>query len=213
MKTLVFAAVALMVVYLPARGSADGHRGATGQSGSVGASSPRGAAANRKLNTRSSVSAVSLQSPVALATDDLEWVDAPPVLPPGARIAILEGNPRVANQLFTIRLRIPANYRIAPHYHPADERLTVISGTFQLAHGERFDRTALKSYPAGSYVAIPAGMAHFAATSTETIIQLTGIGPWDIVYLDPRDDPRLGTGGAGARQQTPERRREENRER
>jgi quercetin dioxygenase-like cupin family protein len=85
---------------------------------------------------------------------------------------------------------LPDNYKIAPHYHPTAERITVLSGTLQLAEGDSFDTSRLQDLPAGSYATMPAGMHHFASTKGQTVIQLSTIGPWGITYLNPADDPR-----------------------
>ena len=89
-----------------------------------------------------------------------------------------------------VRLRAPDGYRIPPHTHPKTERLTVISGTFRLGMGEKFAPDELIDMPAGSYGFWPAGMTHFVQVRGETVVQLHGIGPWQIVYVNPSDDPR-----------------------
>ena len=89
-----------------------------------------------------------------------------------------------------VRFQFPAGYHVAPHTHPKTERVTVISGTLYLAAGEALDRNSAKSLPAGSFGFWPAGMKHTAWSEGETIIQLHGIGPWQINYVNPADDPR-----------------------
>jgi len=126
---------------------------------------------------------------VMVTSADLKWLDGPPSLPPGAKVAGIEGNPKDPG-LFTMRLKFPANYKVAPHWHPADEHLTVISGTFYMGTGEKLDEAAAKELPAGSFVVMPAKQPHFAITKGETIVQLHGMGPWAITYLNPTDDPR-----------------------
>ena len=118
----------------------------------------------------------------------LKWA-AVPSLPPGAQIAVIEG-PMNEAVPFTIRLKFPANYRIPPHSHPAVERVTVLSGTFHLGAGDRFDPGQAQAIPAGGMVVMPAGMRHYAYTSGETVVQLHGTGPWGITYVNPADDPR-----------------------
>jgi quercetin dioxygenase-like cupin family protein len=120
---------------------------------------------------------------------DIEWQDGPASLPPGARFAVLEGDPGQPG-VFTMRLKFPDDYHIPPHWHPNVERLTVVSGTFHLGAGEALDRTAAQPLPAGSYTSMPPGMRHFAFADGETVVQLTSIGPWEINYVDPEDDPR-----------------------
>lgn len=120
---------------------------------------------------------------------DLKWADAPPVLPRGAKVALLEGDPSREGP-FVMRLRLPDGYRVAPHTHPKPERITVLSGTFYIGMGEKFESEKGKEMPAGAYGSWPAGMKHFAWVKGETIIQIHGTGPWSITYLRPEDDPR-----------------------
>ena len=91
---------------------------------------------------------------------------------------------------FTMRLKLPDGFRVAPHTHPKAERVTVIAGTLNIGMGERFDAKATQAMTVGSYGSWPAGMKHFAWFKGETILQLNGIGPWQVNYLNPSDDPR-----------------------
>jgi quercetin dioxygenase-like cupin family protein len=120
----------------------------------------------------------------------IEWRDAPASLERGAQVAILEGNPSQPG-VFTMRIRMPDGFRIAPHSHLRPERVTVLSGTFRLGAGTTFDAAATTPLGAGSYTAMPPGMVHYAIAEGETVIQLTSTGPWDITYARPGDDPRL----------------------
>jgi quercetin dioxygenase-like cupin family protein len=119
----------------------------------------------------------------------IEWKAGPPSLPTGAKFAVLEGDPTKEGP-FVMRLQMPAGYHIPPHTHPKTERVTVISGTMFLAMGENLDRSAAKTLPADTYAFWPAGMKHAAWFGGDTVIQLHGIGPWQINYLNPADDPR-----------------------
>jgi hypothetical protein len=119
----------------------------------------------------------------------IEWRDGPASLPKGAKVAVLEGDPAKAGP-FVLRIKLPDGFRVMPHTHPKDERVTVISGTLYLGMGGRFDAKAGKAMPAGSYGRTGAGMKHFGWAKGETVIQLHGEGPWVIEYLDPKDDPR-----------------------
>lgn len=134
-----------------------------------------------------SASAPGAQAIVALP-DALEWGPAPAILDAGARMAVIEGNPAEAGE-FTLRLRMPAGYRIAPHYHPVTEHVTVLQGTFLVGMGESFDESAMMALPVGTFGAIPAGMRHYALAQDEVIIQLHGVGPWRLIYVDPADRP------------------------
>lgn len=125
---------------------------------------------------------------------DIKWESGPPSLPPGAKFAVLEGDPSKEG-FFTMRIRMPDGYRIPPHTHPKVEHITVISGTFNFGMGEKFDQAATRPMPAGTFGYWPAGMKHFVWVKGETIVQLHGIGPWKIEYLNPRDDPRNAKSG------------------
>lgn len=126
---------------------------------------------------------------IAITPSDMNWVDAPPGLPPGAKIAVLEGDPTKPGP-FTIRLKTPANYKLPAHGHTEGERITVISGTFNIGSGDKFDTAKGKTLPAGSFYFLPAKMKHFAWTDGEVVVQISGNGPFDIDYINPTDDPR-----------------------
>jgi quercetin dioxygenase-like cupin family protein len=121
--------------------------------------------------------------------ETIEWKAGPAALPPGAKMAVLEGDPTKEGP-FVVRFQFPDGYRIAPHTHPKTERVTVISGTLCLATGDALDRDSAKKLPAGSYGYWPAGMKHAGWSEGATVIQLHGIGPWQITYVNPTDDPR-----------------------
>ena len=128
------------------------------------------------------------KSHIALAPTEVKWGPAPPSLPKGGRIAVVSGDPGKAGP-FVIRLKLPAGYKIAPHWHPTDEHVTVISGVMALGMGEKFDRAALKTLPAGGYGMLPAEMRHFALAKTAATIQVHGMGPFVLNYVNPADDP------------------------
>jgi hypothetical protein len=119
----------------------------------------------------------------------MNWKPGPPSLPKGASIVVLEGDPGKEGP-FVFRLKLPDGYQVAPHTHPKTERVTVISGQFNIGMGDKFDREATQSMPAGTYGYWGAGMTHFVWTKGETILQFHGMGPWSIKYLNPEDDPR-----------------------
>jgi quercetin dioxygenase-like cupin family protein len=125
----------------------------------------------------------------SVAPQDIKWGPAPAVLPPGAEAAVLLGDPSKEG-LFVLRLKFPAGYRVAPHTHPVDEVVTVISGTFHEGMGETFDRRKAQPFPAGSFFARPPGMAHYVLLEEETVIQISTVGPWGLTYINPKDDPR-----------------------
>lgn len=119
----------------------------------------------------------------------MEWKAGPAVIPAGAKMAVLEGDP-TKEGWFVVRFQFPEGYHIPAHTHPKTERVTVISGALYLATGESLDRTTAKKLPAGSFGYWPAGMKHAAWSEGETVIQLHGVGPWQITYVNPADDPR-----------------------
>lgn len=121
--------------------------------------------------------------------DAIKWGPAPPSLPPGAQAAILTGNPGQPGP-FVLRLKFPDGFVIPPHRHSKEEHVTVLSGGFAFSTGDKPDPAA-KALPPGSFVRIPVGMTHSAQARGETIVQINGIGPFDVVYVNPADDPRL----------------------
>jgi hypothetical protein len=121
--------------------------------------------------------------------DKLKWQDGPPSLPKGAKIAVLEGDPGKEGP-FVFRVKVPDGYRIPPHTHPKMERVTVISGQFNIGMGKSFEPKALMPMPVGTYGYWEPEMAHFVQIKGETVVQFHGIGPWSIKYLNPADDPR-----------------------
>jgi len=119
---------------------------------------------------------------------EVTWGEPPPVLAKGAMFAVVSGDPGKPVP-FVIRLKMPAGYKIAAHWHPTDEHVTVVSGTFALGMGEKFDQAALKALPAGGYGLMPAEMRHFAMAKTAAVVQVHGIGPFVLNYVNPADDP------------------------
>ena len=118
------------------------------------------------------------------------WGPGPSSLPAGTRMAVLDGDPTRA-QLFTVRLWMPNDYRIPPHTHPAYEHITVISGVFHVGMGNTFNMSGnVRELRAGDFLAIAPNMAHFAHAAGETVIQLHGMGPWQVNYVNRADDPR-----------------------
>jgi quercetin dioxygenase-like cupin family protein len=124
-----------------------------------------------------------------MAPSELKWGDMPPGLPAGAKMSVLNGDPTKAGP-FTVRMQAPAGYKIAPHTHPTAERVTVISGTFRIGMGNKFDEAATKEMGPGSYLVLPPGMTHFVSLTSEAIVQIDSEGPFQIKYVDAADDPR-----------------------
>jgi quercetin dioxygenase-like cupin family protein len=129
---------------------------------------------------------------IIVQPDQVSYAPAPAALPAGAEVALLEGKPAEPGP-FTMRLRIPDGYRIPPHSHPGIEHVTVLEGTFKVGMGDKFDASALKELPAGTFAALAPGTRHFAQARGKTVLQLHGVGPWKLVYVNPADDPRNKT--------------------
>jgi len=125
---------------------------------------------------------------VMVTPDDLKWTDIPS-LPPGAKIAVIEG-PMTEAVPFTFRLKLPANYKIPAHWHPAIEHVTVISGGFSMGTGDKLDTSKSKELRAGSVAIMQPKTPHFGWTKEEAIVQVHGVGPWGVTYVNPEDDPR-----------------------
>jgi catechol 2,3-dioxygenase-like lactoylglutathione lyase family enzyme len=125
----------------------------------------------------------------AFTPDSISWGAAPPVLRPGAQFAVLEGDPTASTGDFTIRLKMPDGFRIAPHWHPSRENVTIISGTFKVGMGDKFDSSKMNVFVAGSFAFLDPDMHHYAMASGETIVQVHGQSPLQINYVNPDDDP------------------------
>ena len=121
-----------------------------------------------------------------------KWGPAPPLLPPGAQIAVLAGDPTKAAP-YTVRLKFPANYAIPAHSHPTDEHVVVVSGELFMGMGTKLDRNAGMSLGVGGFALMPANANHFAYTKGETTIVLYGQGPVEFKYVNAADDPRTKT--------------------
>jgi hypothetical protein len=124
---------------------------------------------------------------VIMSEGDIKWGDAPPTLP-GAKMAVLQGDPGKAG-MFTIRIKAPDGYKVAAHWHPMAEHLTVISGTFNLGTGDKLDEAKTTAMAAGAFGSMPAKMHHFAWCKGETEVQVSGMGPFRLIYVNPADDP------------------------
>jgi hypothetical protein len=150
------------------------------------------AAADAKAGAAKSSKAPAAKAPdhVAMAPDDMKWGDGPPSLPPGAKLAVLEGDPGKAGQPFTVRLRVPDGYKVSPHWHPTTEHVTVISGTVHFGMGDKFDDSKGTTLAAGSFGYMAPRTHHYAWFTGASEIQVSGIGPFAVHYINPADDPR-----------------------
>jgi quercetin dioxygenase-like cupin family protein len=108
----------------------------------------------------------------------------------GIQTVVLKGDPNEVG-VYTIMLRVPPHTQIAPHSHRDDRIATVISGTWRIGYGDKFDSTKLKALPPGSFYTEPPGRNHFAETTDEAVeVQITGYGPSSTEYVDAAQDPR-----------------------
>jgi hypothetical protein len=131
---------------------------------------------------------------------ELQWGPAPMVFPAGAKMAVLQGDPGKA-ALYTVRLDMPDGYKIPPHWHPTDEHVTVISGSFVVGMGDKMDSKMMMSMTdksgtskmmmlsAGGFTTAPAKAHHYAMAKGHTIVQVHGMGPFQLTYVNPADDP------------------------
>jgi len=119
---------------------------------------------------------------------ELKWGPAPPVFEPGASMAVVAGDPGAAGP-FVVRLKMPAGYKVAPHFHPTDENVTVLSGTFAIGMGDKLDAAAARNMPVGSFALMPAQMHHYAVAKTAAVVQVHAMGPFALTYVNPSDDP------------------------
>jgi len=126
---------------------------------------------------------------VMRAAAELQWVDGPASLPRGPRMAVLAGDPAKPGA-FAFRAQLPAGFRIAPHWHPAAEHVTVLEGTYAMGTGEVFAASALHAMKAGGFAVMPAEVRHFSFSKDGATIQVHGTGPFLVHYVNPADDPR-----------------------
>ena len=120
---------------------------------------------------------------IGLSPEAIVWKDGPPTLPAGSQIAVLEGDPRAAG-MFTIRVRVPAGASLAPHWHPREERVTILSGGAELGFGSSENPEVMKHYGAGSFYVNPPRTMHFLYFPDDTVMQMTGVGPWELFTTD-----------------------------
>lgn len=141
------------------------------------------------LAPRAAAAQSAAASTASSALNDVKWSPAPPVFAPGAQIAVMAGDPSKAGEEFTVRLRFPNGYKIAPHTHPTTENVTVLEGTFLVGMGTTFDQSAMLTLRRDGFVAAPAEHAHYAMARGETVVQVHAIGPFALTYVNPADDP------------------------
>jgi anti-sigma factor ChrR (cupin superfamily) len=129
---------------------------------------------------------------VMMNADDLKWGPAPDGLPPGAQMAVLDGDPSKPGA-FVIRAKFSDGYKVPPHWHPTDESLTVLSGSLAAGMGEKWDDASMKTFTAGGFARMPKKTPHYVVAKGDTVIQIHGMGPFAITYVNANDDPRKKT--------------------
>src|SRR5262252_7047546 len=125
----------------------------------------------------------------AYTPDSISYGPAPAFVEPGAQLAVLEGNPMGSSGDYTVRLKMPAGYKIAPHWHPKRENVTVISGNFKVGMGDKFEESKMMTFPAGSFAFLDPDMHHYAMASGDVIVQVHGMAPLQFNYVNPADAP------------------------
>jgi len=135
------------------------------------------------------VSVAALLAASAAQSKGLKWMDGPPGLPGGAKMAVVSGDPGKEGD-FKIRLKMPANYAVPAHHHPTDERVAVVSGRLSYGMSDKLDRAKAKTLKAGQHVSMAAEMNHWVFAKAPATIEVSGKGPFQITYVDPKDDPR-----------------------
>ena len=128
-----------------------------------------------------------------LTAADMKWGPGPDALPPGIQMAVVDGDPSKAGAPFVIRAKMPNGYRVPPHFHPTDENIIVISGNFALGMGDKWDDASMKWLGANGFARMPKVMHHYALAKGDTEIQVHGTGPFNVTYINPKDDPRKKT--------------------
>ena len=118
----------------------------------------------------------------------LQWV-APAAYAKGAQLALVRGDPSKPG-MYVVRLKVPAGFKIAAHSHPNDENVTVLSGSFNVGTGDRLDESKGEKVIQGGYSFVAKAMTHYAWFTEETVLQLHGMGPQGVTYVNPADDPR-----------------------
>ncbi len=121
----------------------------------------------------------------------MKWMDTTAAgLPAGAKFAVVKGDPGKAGP-FEIRIKMPANYTVPPHHHTTDEIVRVISaGQLSYGMGDKLNKNNVGSLTKGYHVTLGSGMNHYAFATDPMEVQINAEGPFQITYVDPKDDPR-----------------------
>jgi quercetin dioxygenase-like cupin family protein len=151
-----------------------------------------GVAATAQTAQKEKAAATAPAKHAVVTSGDLKWGPAPPSLPAGAEAAVVDGDPTKPGP-FVMRAKFPAGYLVPPHWHPTDENLTILSGSFAVGTGDKADEASMKTLGPGDFVHMPKQMHHYAMAKEATTIQIHGMGPFAITYVNPSDDPRKKT--------------------
>ena len=135
------------------------------------------------------VAAFLAASPAHAKTAALKWMDGPPGLPSGSKFAVVSGDPGKEGT-FVIQAKLPADYAVPPHWHPTNEVVKVLSGKLHYGMSDKLDMAKAKTLTAGHTVTMKAKMNHWVHAPAPATIQVSGKGPFQITYVDPKDDPR-----------------------
>lgn len=125
----------------------------------------------------------------AFTPDAIPYGPVPAFVPPGAQLAVVEGDPTAPTGDFTVRLKMPDGYRIPPHWHPKRENVTVISGNLKFGMGDTFEESKMATFGPGSFAYLDPDMHHYVAASGEVVVQVHGMSPFQFNYVNPNDDP------------------------
>jgi len=121
---------------------------------------------------------------IAMPVDAIAWRKCPPTLPPACEMAVLEGDPTQA-RLFTVRFRTGEAFEMRPHWHPRNERVTVLEGKVGVGFGDQRDPEDVTWFGPGDYYVNAKEAHHFVLTDGPVVLQITGIGPWKAHFLEP----------------------------
>ncbi|WP_341633003.1 cupin domain-containing protein [Sphingomonas agri] len=135
------------------------------------------------------LTAMALLTASSAQAKTLRWMDGPPGLPAGAKFAVVSGDPGKEGK-FTVQIKMPAGYAVPAHHHPTDERVSVLSGELRYGMGDKLDRDRAGTLNRGHHVVMQSGMNHWVFTKDPATIQVSAMGPFQITYVDPKDDPR-----------------------
>ncbi len=135
------------------------------------------------------MSVLEAQAGATTTAQALVWGPAPAAFPPGAKMAVVSGDPS-KRAPFTVQLALPAGYKVAPHFHPTAELVEVKQGTVLMGMGDAFDLSKAQAMVVGTKTVVPAKLHHYASTKGATIIAITALGPFAITYVNPADDPQ-----------------------